>query len=97
VDEDGRAFAAVGARRVRWWTVLRPRTIAAALRARRRGLVQEKPRTDPWQAGATLVVAPGGRVLLERRNGSVDDDVPLDEVLAVLSPGAVPAGRLGRG
>jgi peroxiredoxin len=92
VDEAGTAYEAAGAGRATFLSVLRPRVWRAALAARRRGLRQGKTGPEPWLLGATLVVAPGGRVLLEHRNRSVEDDAPLDDVLAALraagGPGA---------
>jgi hypothetical protein len=92
-DDAGTAFRAAGTGRTSFLSLLRPRLWTAALAARRRGLRQGKAPTDPWQLGATLVVAPGGRILLAHRNRSVEDDVPVDEVLAVLR--ATPAAATG--
>jgi alkyl-hydroperoxide reductase/thiol specific antioxidant family protein len=97
VDADGAAYRAAGTGRTSVLSLLRPRLWSAALAARRRGLRQGKAETDPWQLGATLVVAPGDRVLFEHRNRSVEDDAPLDAVLAALRapPTATPGSAAG--
>ena len=45
----------------------------------------EKVEGDPWQLGGTLVVAPGDRIVYRWRNANVDDDAPIDDVIAALA------------
>jgi peroxiredoxin len=84
VDGDGAAFRAAGTRRTTILSALRPSVWRAALAARRRGLRQGKTGPDPWGLGATIVIAPRGRVLFEHRNRSIEDDAPVEDVLAAV-------------
>ncbi len=84
MDATGAAYAAAALRRLRPWSLFRPRMIRNAMRARKEGFRQTKVQGDPWQLGGTLVVAPGDRVLYAWRNTNADDDAPLSEVLAAL-------------
>jgi peroxiredoxin len=84
VDGEGKAYRAAGLVKASIAGVLRPRVILAALRARREGFRQSRPRQNPFQLGGTLVIAPGDRVLWAWRNRFADDDAPMEEVLAAL-------------
>jgi hypothetical protein len=87
VDSESLAYRAVALARMRPWSLLRPRMLRHALRARRGGFRQGATSGDPWQLGGTLVVSPGDRLLYSWRNTNADDDAPLDEVIAALRKG----------
>lgn len=88
VDGEGASYAAVALRRTGLLSLLRPRLVREALRARKEGFRQRKTQGDPWQLGGTIVVAPGDRVLYAHRNAGPEDEAPLDDVLAALRAGA---------
>ena len=98
-DPERRAYAAADLRKLSVWRLLRPSFFRSARTARQEGFRQTKTKGDPWQLGGTLVLAPGGRVLLVWRNANPDDEAPLDDVVAALRPvgGASPGDRPGLG
>jgi len=83
-DPERRAYAAADLRKLSVWSLLSPRLIRNAMKARKEGFRQTKTKGDPWQLGGTLVLSPGDRVLLAWRNASADDEAPLDDVLTAL-------------
>ena len=84
VDAEGLAYRAVAMGRLRLWNLFNFRMLRNALRARKQGFRQGKVEGDPWQLGGTLVVAPGDRLVYAWRNKNVDDDAPIDDVIAAL-------------
>jgi hypothetical protein len=84
VDEAREAYAVADLRRMGILSLLRPRMLREALRARKEGFRQGKTQGDPWQLGGTMVVAPGDRVVFAHRNAGPEDEAPLDAVLAAV-------------
>ena len=84
VDATGHSYAAAGLVRTGPLGMLRPRMIAEAFRARRRGFRQGKVTGDPWQLGGTLVIAPRNRVVYAWRNRGPEDDAPIDAVVTAI-------------
>jgi len=82
VDERREAYAVADLRRMSLLSLLRPKMLREALRARKEGFRQTKTQGDPWQLGGTMVVAPGDRVVYAYRNAGPEDEAPLDDVLA---------------
>lgn len=81
VDAERKAYAVADLRRMGLLSLLRPRMIREALRARKEGFRQTKTQGDPWQLGGTMVVGPGDRVFFAYRNQGPEDEAPLDDVL----------------
>jgi hypothetical protein len=62
-----------------------PKVVASGVEhASRSGVVQGRPVGNIRQLGGSLVVAPGGRVLLEQRAEHAGDSVEVADLLAVL-------------
>ena len=84
IDGEGAAYRAVSLKRLRLWNLFSPRMIRNVLKSKKLGFKQGKVEGDPWQLGGTLVVAPGDRIVYRWRNANVDDDAPIDDVIAAL-------------
>ena len=84
LDEDGAAARAASVRRGGTKALVGPRSIGYGALAYARGHRQRKTGKRPTQLGATFVIAPGDRVLLEHLDRDVADHVSVDAVLAAL-------------
>jgi peroxiredoxin len=77
------SYRVIGARRG-WSTSVGPRSLAAGIRAFRRGFRQTAVRGVADQQGGVLAVLPGSRVAYIYISGSAGDHPPVDDVLAAL-------------
>ncbi|MBT8200150.1 MAG: AhpC/TSA family protein [Acidimicrobiia bacterium] len=84
LDEDGEAAGIVGTKRLSTLDLVKPRQVAAGVRATASGKRQQRTGRRPMQLGATLVVAPGNTLLYEDFEDFAGDHADLDEILAVL-------------
>lgn len=86
LDEDGEAAEIVGTNRLTTLSLVKPSQVMAGARALLKGNTQHNAGRRPFQLGATLVIAPGDRLLYEDFEDFAGDHADLDEVLeAVLS------------
>jgi hypothetical protein len=84
LDSEGVAAGIAGTNTLGVSTLLRPSAYAAAIRSVASGQRQQKTGRRPLQLGATLVVAPGDRLVYADFEDFAGDHADLDEVLAVL-------------
>ncbi len=84
LDQDGAAADIVGTKKFGLTTGLNPGQWQAGLRSMRSGSKQHKTGARPTQLGATFVLAPGDRLLLEDYEDFAGDHADLDAVLESL-------------
>lgn len=84
LDTEGVAAGIAGTNTVGVGTLLKPSAYAAAIRWAVSGQRQHKTGKRPLQLGATLVIAPGDRLLYADFEDFAGDHADLDEVMAVL-------------
>ena len=66
--------------------LLRPKVVAAGVRAFREGFRQTEVAGDPWQNGGVFVIAPPDRVLFAQRSDGAGDHAATADVLGALPP-----------
>lgn len=84
LDEDGSAAEIAGTGTLSKASLVSPRQLVAGTKALLGGNRQRNPGRRPFQLGATLVVAPGNRLLYSDFEDFAGDHADLDEVLQVL-------------
>ncbi len=87
LDEDGSAAEIAGTKRTSMLKLAMPSQLIAGARARSGGNKQRNPGRRPFQLGATLVIAPGNRLLYSDFEDFAGDHANLDEVLAAIETG----------
>ena len=84
-DERRESYKALGLKVGSVGDLVGPKSVAAGLKhGRRSGVVQGRPIGNIKQLGGSLVVAPGGEVLLEHRSTHAGDTAEVDQLLAAL-------------
>lgn len=84
LDEDGSAAEIAGTKKTSLIKLASPGQLVAGVRARAGGHKQHNTGRRPYQLGATLVIAPGDRLLYSDFEDHAGDHADLDEVIAVL-------------
>jgi hypothetical protein len=84
-DEERRTYRLAGLRRGNLAQLVGPRSVLAGVKhGARSGVVQGRIIGDGAQLGGAMIVAPGDRVVFERRSENAGDTVEPDELLAAL-------------
>lgn len=84
VDKYLRSHEVIGAKRGSPFGIFKPRTVAAAVEARRGGVRQGKTGPHPFVFGAAHVFDVGGRPRYAWVNDDYQDNAPVEELLASL-------------
>jgi hypothetical protein len=87
LDEEGEAAEIVGTGTLSKGALVSPRQLAAGARALLGGKRQHNAGRRPFQLGATLVIAPGDRLLYSDFEDYAGDHADIDEVLAAIRNG----------
>lgn len=84
LDEDGSAAEIAGTKKTSMLKLAMPNQLIAGARARSKGKKQHNTGRRPFQLGATLVIAPGHKLLYSDFEDFAGDHADLDEVLAAI-------------
>ncbi len=87
LDEDGSAARVAGAKKTSMLKLAMPGQLIAGVRARSAGNKQHNTGRRPFQLGATLVIAPGNKLVYSDFEDFAGDHADLDEVLKAIKTG----------
>ncbi len=84
VDRTRESYRALGIRRGSLMDVIGPKVWLPWAKSMLSGTGQTLTKVDQLQLGGAIVVAPGGKVLLQHAASDSADNVPVDEILRAL-------------
>ncbi len=85
LDEDGTAAEIVGTKTMTVGSFIKPSQVVAGARATLKGKRQHNAGRRPMQLGATLVLAPGDRLLYSDFEDFAGDHADIDAVLGAVN------------
>lgn len=84
VDHKRETYRALDIRRGTWWDVVGPHMWLDFTKRLIKGQASTKVQNDPLQLGGLAIVEPGGSIRKIHRAGNPADNMPVDELLALL-------------